>query len=69
MSKEKIRATIETIYGEVFNKGKTDLLPGLIAGPYIQHNPVFPNGPEPLMGSVEPSNDVNKTPQAKGVQI
>jgi len=29
---------------------KADLLPGLIVGPYIQHNPPFPNGPEPLIG-------------------
>jgi len=34
----------------VFNAGQADLLPGLIAGPYIQYNPPFPNGPEPLMG-------------------
>jgi len=49
-TREKIQATIQTIYGKVFNGGRGDLLPGLIAGPYIQHNPLFPNGPEPLMG-------------------
>jgi predicted SnoaL-like aldol condensation-catalyzing enzyme len=42
--------SIRTLYGKVFNDGQADLLPGLIAGPYIQHNPLFPNGPEPLIG-------------------
>ncbi len=50
MSKEKMRTTIETLYGDVINNGKADLLPGLVVGPYIQHDPLFPNGIEPLMG-------------------
>lgn len=50
MSKEKIKATLETLYGEVLNNGKADLLPSLVTGPYIQHDPLFPNGIEPLMG-------------------
>ncbi len=50
MNKERIKATIETLYGDVINNGKADLLPGLVAGPYIQHDPLFPNGIEPLMG-------------------
>ena len=33
MNKEKIKSTIETIYGEVFNKGKADLFPSLVADP------------------------------------
>jgi len=49
-TREKVQATIQTIYGKVFNEGRGDLLPGLISGPYIQHNPQFPNGPAPLMG-------------------
>ncbi len=49
-SREKIQATIQAIYGKIFNEGRGDLLPGLISGPYIQHNPQFPNGPAPLMG-------------------
>ena len=49
MSKEKIKARIETLYGEVFNKGKANLLPGLVAGPYIQHNPLFPDETAPLV--------------------
>lgn len=49
MNKEKIIATIETIYNEVFNNGRGELLPSLVAGPYIQHNPLFPDGTSPLM--------------------
>jgi len=49
-TRAQIEETIHTLYGKVFNAGQADLLPGLIAGPYIQHNPLFPNGPEPLMG-------------------
>lgn len=49
-TREKIQATIQAIYGKIFNEGQGDLLPSLISGPYIQHNPQFPNGPAPLMG-------------------
>jgi len=49
-TRAQIEETIHTLYDKVFNAGQADLLPGLIAGPYIQHNPLFPNGPEPLMG-------------------
>ncbi len=49
-TRRKIEQTIRTLYGKVFNEGRGDLLPGLISGPYIQHNPLFPNGPEALMG-------------------
>ena len=49
-NKEKIQDAVQTLYGKVFNEGRADLLPGMIAGPNIQHNPLFPNGPEPLMG-------------------
>lgn len=49
-NKEKIQDAVQTLYGKVFNEGRADLLPGLIAGPYIQHNPRFPNDPDPLMG-------------------
>lgn len=49
-AREKIDQTIRTLYEKVFNEGRADLLPGLISGPYVQHNPLFPNGPEPLVG-------------------
>jgi predicted SnoaL-like aldol condensation-catalyzing enzyme len=47
MSKnDQIRETLRVFYDQVFNEGKADLLPGLIAGPYIQHNPLLPDGPD-----------------------
>lgn len=49
-NKPQIEATVRTLYERVFNQGRADEFPALIAGPYIQHNPLFPNGPEPLMG-------------------
>jgi predicted SnoaL-like aldol condensation-catalyzing enzyme len=58
MSNKRIKATLETLYEEVFNKGRADLLPGLIAGPYIQHNPLFPDGAEPLLGYLKQSGGI-----------
>jgi predicted SnoaL-like aldol condensation-catalyzing enzyme len=49
-NKQKIEETLRTLYEKAFNEGRADLLPGLISGSYIQHNPLFPNGPEPLLG-------------------
>jgi predicted SnoaL-like aldol condensation-catalyzing enzyme len=58
MNREKIRLTLETLYGEVFNQGKANLLSGLVSGPYIQHNPLFPNGIEPLMGYISQAGGI-----------
>ena len=44
MQRDKMKAAIDTIYGKVFNEGRGDLLGGLVTGPYIQHNPMFPDG-------------------------
>lgn len=44
MQRAKIEAAIATIYDQVFNEGRGDLYPPLVAGPYIQHNPLFPDG-------------------------
>ena len=52
MNKEEIEQTLNTLYIEVFNNGKAHLLPELVSGTYIQHNPLFPNGIEPLMGYI-----------------
>lgn len=51
-NKEKITQALNTLYNEVFNNGKAHLLPELVSGPYIQHNPLFSNGIEPLMGYI-----------------
>lgn len=50
MNQHKIKSTLEALYGNVFNEGNADKLPELVAGEYIQHNPLFPNGIEPLVG-------------------
>lgn len=50
MKTEKIKATIQTLYAEVFNNGQAELLSSLVSGPYIQHNPLFPDGTDVLEG-------------------
>jgi predicted SnoaL-like aldol condensation-catalyzing enzyme len=53
MNREHIQGVVDTIYGQVFNQGLAELLPGLVAGPYIQHNPLFPNGLDGIMGYIQ----------------
>jgi predicted SnoaL-like aldol condensation-catalyzing enzyme len=50
MNREAAKRTLDTLYGEVFNGGKAHLMQGLVSGLYIQHNPLFPNGIEALVG-------------------
>ena len=50
MTKDDIRSAIAVVYDQIFNQGQADLLPGLVSGPYIQHNPLFPNGLDGIMG-------------------
>lgn len=56
--RERIDQTIRTLYKKVFKEGRSDLLPGLISGPYIQHNPLFPNGYEPLVGYLKQAGSI-----------
>lgn len=58
MNPQRMRETIQALYSQVFNQGRGELLPSLIAGPYIQHNPLFPNGPEPLMEYLKPAGSL-----------
>ena len=53
MTRNDIRRTLDVIYDKIFNEGQADLLPGLVAGPYIQHNPLFPNGLDGIMGYIK----------------
>jgi predicted SnoaL-like aldol condensation-catalyzing enzyme len=53
MTKDKVRHTLAVIFDEVFNEGQADLLPGLVAGPYIQHNPLFPDGLADIMAYIK----------------
>ncbi len=48
-TKEDVRRVLDIIYGQIFNQGRADLLPGLIAGPYIQHNPLVADGIDGVM--------------------
>ena len=50
MKRDQIRKVIDVIYDEVFNQGRADLYPGLVSGPYIQHNPLVPDGVAGVMG-------------------
>jgi predicted SnoaL-like aldol condensation-catalyzing enzyme len=52
-ARRKMEQTLRTLYDRVFNEGRADLLPALIGGRYIQHNPLFPDGPEPLIGYLQ----------------
>lgn len=53
MTRYLIQRALDTIYDQVFNQGQADLLPGLVSGLYIQHNPLFPNGLEAIMGYIK----------------
>ena len=59
MAREHIQRALDTIYGEVFNKGRADLLPGLVSGPYIQHNPLFPNGLDGILGYIKQAGRIS----------
>src|SRR5271156_414057 len=50
MNRENIQQTLNVIYDQVFNEGRADLYPDLVSGPYIQHNPLVPDGLDAVMG-------------------
>src|SRR5258705_421631 len=58
MTKEHIQRVIDTIYNQVFNQGRVDLYPDLVAGPYFQHNPLFPNGLESILGYIKQAGSI-----------
>ena len=53
MTKDQMRHALDVIYDQIFSQGQADLLPGLVSGPYIQHNPLFPNGLDGIMGYIK----------------
>jgi predicted SnoaL-like aldol condensation-catalyzing enzyme len=53
MTKDQMRHALNVIYDQIFNQGQADLLPSLVSGPYIQHNPLFPNGLDGIMGYIK----------------
>ncbi len=58
MNSQKMKDAVDTIYQKIFNEGKADLLPGLVAGPYIQHNPMFPDGLDGIMGYIKQAGGI-----------
>jgi predicted SnoaL-like aldol condensation-catalyzing enzyme len=53
VTRDDIRKTLNVIFDQVFNQGQADLLAGLVSGPYIQHNPLFPNGLDGIMSYIK----------------
>jgi len=48
-TREKIEKNLRILYDEVFNNGRSDLLSTVVSESYVQHNPLFPDGPGPLL--------------------
>ncbi len=53
MTRDRIQHALDIIYEKVFNLGQADLYPGLVSGPYLQHNPLFPNGLDAIVGYIK----------------
>ena len=50
MNRDKIHRALNVIFDQIFNQGQAALFPDLVAGPYIQHNPLVPDGLDGVMG-------------------
>ena len=57
-SRDHIKHVLEAIYGQVFNQGQGGLYRSLVAGPYIQHNPLFPDGLEAIVGYIKQAGSI-----------
>src|SRR6202035_4158104 len=53
MARDRIQHALNIIYEKVFNLGQADLYPGLVSRPYLQHNPLFPNGLVAIVGYIK----------------
>jgi predicted SnoaL-like aldol condensation-catalyzing enzyme len=58
MKRDRMQQALDTIYGKVFNRGEADLLPGLVFGPYIQHNPLFADGLSGITGYIKKAGTI-----------
>jgi predicted SnoaL-like aldol condensation-catalyzing enzyme len=56
--KRAYQHALDIIYNQIFNQSRADLLPGLVSGPYIQHNPLFPNGLDGIMGYIKQAGSI-----------
>ena len=71
MKREQIQHTLNVIYDQVFNQGRADLYPDLVAGPYIQHNPLVVSGRDAVVkffGS-RPKKPIPEKMQTKVVAV
>jgi predicted SnoaL-like aldol condensation-catalyzing enzyme len=59
MRRDDIKRVIDIIYDQVFNEGRADLYPGLVSGPYIQHNPLVADGVDGVMAFL---NEAGRVP-------
>jgi hypothetical protein len=53
MTRDRIQHALDTICEKVFNQDQDDLYPGLVSGPYVEHNPLFPNRLDGIMGYIK----------------
>ena len=53
MTRDRIQHALDIIYEKVFNLGQADLYTGLVSGRYLQHNPLFPNGLDAIVGYIK----------------
>jgi len=56
--RDRIRNALDIVYDQVFNKGRSDLYPGLVSGPYIQHNPLVADGIDGVMSFLKQAGRV-----------
>src|SRR5258706_6416510 len=57
-TKTRIQHALDIIYYQVFNEGRADLYPGLVSGPYIQHNPMVADGLDGVMGFLKQAGKI-----------
>jgi predicted SnoaL-like aldol condensation-catalyzing enzyme len=53
MNRDHVLQVLDTIYEKIFNKGQANLYPDFVSGPYIQHNPLFPDGLDVILGYIK----------------
>ncbi|KAE8754133.1 hypothetical protein FSO04_41330 [Paraburkholderia madseniana] len=53
MNRDHVLQVLDTIYEKIFNKGQANLYPDFVSGPYIQHNPLFPDGLDGILGYIK----------------
>jgi predicted SnoaL-like aldol condensation-catalyzing enzyme len=57
-TRDHIRYALDIVYNQVFNEGRSDLYPGLVSGPYIQHNPLVADGIDGVMSFLKQAGRV-----------